>query len=160
DQTGRRYADIGFIPVFGTNGILPGEFGAALAPLPDGTVLVSGPKTAPNGTGRVYLLTTNAQTTSLSWTNPDGNNATNTFFGRSLAALPGNRFAASSLAVVGASSRGKVFLFDASTSAAPFIIISNTAITFETFATALAALGTSRLLIGDWGLRFVGTPMA
>jgi hypothetical protein len=163
DRAGRTAEGTGFSSLIFT-GVSPGEFGAALAAFPDARLLASGPATS-LGRGVVYLLTTNMPNSLLqvlgTWNNPAGTAGSNTFFGRSLAALPGNRFAASSLSSnVTSLDRGKVFIYDAATVSPPLTVISNTAPTFDGFARALAPLGADRLLIGDTGNRFGSTPTA
>jgi hypothetical protein len=125
-------------------------YGTALATFPDGRVLVGSANSAvgPNGTnasvGSVFLHGPDGALLG-EWPNPDG--ATNEYwaFGYSLAALPGNRFAASSLA-----GRGKVFVFDATQPGPPLLVITNPSPNSGgNFGKALAALGPNRLLIGD-----------
>ena len=165
DQAGTSRGELGFISLAPT-GVSPGEFGAAIAAFPDGRLVASGPATGAK-VGVVYLVDkTNGPNGLLpvlgTWNNPAGPAGSNTFFGRTVAALPGNRFAASSLAsnVASLLDRGKVFIFDAATVSPPLTVISNIAQTFDGFARALAPLGTDRLLIGDTGNRFGSTPTA
>lgn len=82
------------------------------------------------------------------WTNPAGLNSANDEFGKTLTALPGNRFAASSR-----NGFGKVYIFDAAAVAPPLVVIINPtpALDLENFGDALAPLGTDRLLVSDHG---------
>lgn len=143
----------------------------ALSAFPDGSLLVGSPGTTrevmgtPFSTnylnvGHVYLYDASGALT-RAWPNPTGTPVrSNEYFGLKIAALPGNRFAASSFAPSGLNSRGKVFIFDASQEGAPVAVITNLAPTVDTFGSALAPLGTNRLLIGDSGSHFLNTPSA
>jgi hypothetical protein len=126
------------------------HYGIAMAGFPDGRLLASASNAATDGVttyqnvGTVYLHGANGALLGA-WDNPDGAASQNTRFGQSLAALPGNRFAAGSRA-----GAGKVFLFDSATVGSPLVTITNpTPSGSENFGFALAAFGTERLLITD-----------
>lgn len=138
------------------------EYGTSLAAFSDGRLLAGSGDGDPTSTlffvGAVYLHDT-AGGLLNTWPNPDGTGVANAsqYFGFRVAALPDNRFAASSLA-----SGGKVFLFDASTVGVPQAVISNpapegTAIIggivnppwSGAFGSALAVLGGNKLLVGS-----------
>jgi len=146
DQTGQRIRDAS-APVDS----LRGGYGTALGAFADGRFLVGANDSAVNvrgqtfaDVGAVYLQQSDGALLSR-WSNPDGASNQFGYFGFTVAALPGNRFAAGSQ-----SGFGKVFLFDAATVAAPLVIITNpTPMDNDLFGSALAALGTDRLLIGD-----------
>jgi hypothetical protein len=136
------------------------NYGNALAAFGDGRFLASAAVSAthPGGTathvGAVYLQG-GAGELLATWPNPDGATNQGGYFGHTLAALPGNRFAASSLA-----SPGKVYLFDASVVGLPLVVLSNSAPDSAlgsarpeapwvgSFGSALSALSTNRLLVG------------
>ncbi|MBE0540504.1 MAG: hypothetical protein IH623_03875 [Verrucomicrobia bacterium] len=84
----------------------------------------------------------------LSWTNPAGLTSANDQFGKTIATLPGNRFAASSQ-----NGFRRVYIFDAAAVAPPLLVITNPtpSFNFENFGDAIAPLGTDRILIGDPG---------
>ncbi|MHB1308596.1 MAG: hypothetical protein ACYC23_16065, partial [Limisphaerales bacterium] len=134
-------------------------YGTALAAFPDGRLLVGAGDAVASASGtfyevgNVYLHQPNGALL-RSWPNPAGPTS-QTFFGRAVAALPGDRLAASSR-----EGFGKVFIFDASQVAGPQVIITNpTPAELEIFGFALAPLGTDRLLIGDHGdMEVLGKP--
>ena len=84
----------------------------------------------------------------LSWANPAGLTSSNDQFGKTVAALPGNRFAASSRHEF-----HKVYIFDAAAVGPPLAVIHNPtpSANAENFGDAIAPLGADRLLIGDHG---------
>ncbi|MBX3732221.1 MAG: hypothetical protein KF791_06460 [Verrucomicrobiae bacterium] len=132
--------------------------GLALAAFPDGRLLVGAANAAvtPAGitnelVGVVHLHDTDG-TLLGTWPNPDGPANASGAFGWRVTALPGDRFAASSM-----SGSGKVFLFEATAVAPPLVVIPNPTPDpmGENFGQTLAAFGPDRLLIGDPGDRAV-----
>lgn len=145
DQAGQNIAS----PA-GPHNQLRYQFGTAFASFPDGRVLVGSANAAvgPNGTntmvGSVFMHGPGGELLG-EWPNPDGATNQGRVFGYSLATLPGDRFAASSL-----SGRGKVFIFSASQPGAPLTVITNPSPSSGGhFGKAVAALGADRLLISD-----------
>ena len=132
------------------------NYGAALAGFGEGRFLVGTRNSTSNSSGiflnvgTVHLQSTNGALL-RTWPNPLGVTDQNGFFGYAVAALPGNRFAASALPA--APAQGKVYLFDAGAVGSPLVTITNptppTAGKFELFGHAVAALGTDRLLVSD-----------
>ena len=127
------------------------RYGSSLSAFPDGRLLVGAMDSTTNASGtffevgNVYLHSNGGQLLGT-WPNPAGLTSQN-FFGRAVAALGGNRFAASSR-----DGFGKVYLFDASAVGRPLVVITNpTPVELEVFGFSLAALGENRLLIGDLG---------
>ncbi len=130
------------------------NYGTALASFPDGRILVgtANSAVAPLGNvvtrvGSVYLHGTNGEVIG-EWSNPDGptdSGGQPAYFGYNVAALPGNRFAVSTLR-----NRGKVFIFSAAQPGLPLTTITNPSPSSGGhFGKALAALGNDRLLISD-----------
>ncbi|MCL4177931.1 MAG: hypothetical protein KJ072_09320 [Verrucomicrobia bacterium] len=158
----RYQIDGGFVGIRGQDGLsiagtaaprstLRHRYGSSLAAYPDGRLLVGAMDSATNASGtffevgNVYLHSNGGQLLGT-WPNPAGLTS-QTFFGRAVAALGGNRFAASSR-----DGFGKVYLFDASVVGPPLVVITNpTPVQFDVFGYSLAALGEDRLLIGDQG---------
>ena len=134
--------------------VLRRRFGTAVSGFPDGRALIAtgnssiGPLgNAVANVGSVLLYGPGGEALG-EWPNPDG--ATDSggqpaFFGYTLVALPGNRFAASSLR-----DRGKVFIFSAAQPGPPLTIITNPSPSSGgNFGKSIAGLGPDRLLIGD-----------
>jgi hypothetical protein len=125
------------------------EYGRTLAAFPDGRLLVgtANSATGPSGTttlvGSVFLHGLGGEVLG-EWPNPAGATNQGSKFGSALAALPGNRFAATLLGI-----RPKVFIFDASQPAPPLVVITNPAPGVTSFGAVLAAFGNDRLLVGD-----------
>jgi hypothetical protein len=132
-------------------------FGNAFSVFPDGRLLTGTLDSTTNAAGTIFPFVGSVHLHDATgvrlgtWPNPDGLTAQNTLFGYRVAALGGNRFAATSI-----SGFGKVSLFDATAVGAPLTVISNpTPESSENFGQTLAAFGSDRLLIGDQGDRAV-----
>lgn len=121
------------------------EDGRSLLGSPGKTNIING--VAYYGVGLVTLFDATGLNP-LSWTNPAGSTSANDQFGKTIAALPGNRFAASSR-----NGFRRVYVFDAAAVAPPLVVITNPtpSVSPENFGDAIAPLGTDRLVIGDPG---------
>jgi len=149
------------VSLSGPRNTLTHNYGTALAGFADGRLLVGAADSATDASGTygnvgtVYLQDSTGLLLSVS-PNPYGAANANAYFGHTVAALPGNLFAAASLA-----NSGTVFIFDASQSNPPLtaaITNPNPAATIgpkpnppwsASFGAALAPLGSNRLLIGS-----------
>jgi hypothetical protein len=135
-QVVTHYHDAGFARLYDATGLSVGfasaplnnlrrNYGKALAAFTDGRFLVGAADSAthPGGTathvGTVYLHGNGGELLAT-WPNPDGATNQGGHFGHTVIALPGDRFAASSLATP-----GKVFVFDAAETGAALVTLSN-----------------------------------
>ncbi|MCI0747734.1 MAG: PA14 domain-containing protein [Verrucomicrobia subdivision 3 bacterium] len=123
------------------------EYGRTLAAFPDGRLLVGTANSTPGTTrlvGSVFLHGPGGEVLG-EWPNPEGVTNVGTRFGSALAALPGNRFAATL-----PGNRPRVFIYDASQPAAPpLVVLTNPAPGVTSFGAVLAPFGNDRLLVAD-----------
>jgi hypothetical protein len=155
DQTGFSLSTL-----TGVRNGLGRNYGVSLTGFSDGRLLVGSidaittSGTTYNNVGELYLNNSAGGFIGV-WTNPAGSTASDTYFGHTVSTLYSNMFAASSLAT-----SGSVYLYDSSQTNGPVLAtITNpnpTSVIGPTpphpwswkFGSALAGLGTNRLMIG------------